>query len=305
MAVAEGVPLAAPAGGEVLRESPVRRFFGELRASPKGITGFVIVSIVLLTTAFVPYMAPHDPAQQVIANRFLPPAWADGGSWSYVLGGDNLGRDIFSRVLVGTQASIAMGFLVVATSMIAGSLLGAIAGYFGGFADALIMRTVDFQLAFPFILIAIVFMAVLGPGMWSTFVALSVAIWVNYARLVRGEALKLRELDYIQAARCIGVGSGTIVLRHVIPNVLPVIIVMATLDVAWVIIFEAALSFLGLGVQPPTPSWGVMISEGRNYLYDSHWMTLGPGLAILITSVGINLLGDFLRDTYDPRLARL
>jgi ABC-type dipeptide/oligopeptide/nickel transport system permease subunit len=303
--VADGIPLAAPVGGKAERESPFRRFSGELRASPKGIIGFVIVSIVLLCAVFAPYLAPHNPAQQVIANRFLTPAWADGGDWSYPLGGDNLGRDIFSRVLVGTRVSIGMGFLVVGTSMIVGSMLGAIAGYFGGFLDTLIMRIVDFQLALPFILIAIVFMAIMGPGLWSTFVALSVAIWVNYARLVRGETLKLRELDYIQAARCIGVPSGTIVLRHVIPNVLPVIIVMATLDVAWVIIFEAALSFLGLGVQPPTPSWGVMISEGRNYLYDSHWMSLGPGLAILITSIGINLLGDFLRDTYDPRLARL
>jgi ABC-type dipeptide/oligopeptide/nickel transport system permease subunit len=305
MAVADGIPLAAPAAGGAERESPLRRFSGELRASPKGMTGFVILAIVLFCAVFAPHLAPHDPAEQVIANRFRPPAWADGGSWSYLLGGDNLGRDIFSRVVVGSRVSIAMGFLVVGTSMIVGSMLGAIAGYFGGFLDSLIMRIVDFQLALPFILIAIVFMAILGPGLWSTFVALSVAVWVNYARLVRGETLKLRELDYIQAARCIGVRSGTILLRHVVPNVLPVIIVMATLDVAWVIIFEAALSFLGLGVQPPTPSWGVMISEGRNYLYDSHWMSLGPALAILITSIGINLLGDFLRDTYDPRLARL
>jgi ABC-type dipeptide/oligopeptide/nickel transport system permease subunit len=297
--------MAVVAGVKAAYESPTRRFFDTMRGSPKGLTGVAILAIVLLTTIFAPYLAPHDPAQQVTADRFLPPAWAVGGSWSHLLGGDNLGRDIFSRVVVGTRASIAMGFLVVAAAMFIGSLLGAIAGYFGGLLDSLIMRVVDFQLAFPFILIAIVFMAVLGPGLLSTFVALSVAIWVNYARLVRGETLKLRELEYIQAARCIGVGSGAILLKHIIPNVLPIIIVMATLDVAWVIIFEAALSFLGLGVQPPTPSWGVMISEGRNYLYDSHWMALGPGLAILVTSVGINLLGDFLRDTYDPRLVRL
>jgi ABC-type dipeptide/oligopeptide/nickel transport system permease subunit len=292
------VTAAAPA-------RPAKQVLRVLASSPKGLTGAAIFAIMLLTALFAPLLAPHDPAAQVVAHRFLPPAWGRGGDWPYLLGGDNLGRDIFSRVIVGARASLAIGFLVVATSMAGGSLLGAAAGYFGGAIDAFIMRLVDFQLAFPFILLAIVCMAVLGPGFWSSFAALAIAIWVNYARLVRGEALKLRELDYVQAARSIGVSGARIVLEHVIPNVLPMILVMATLDIAWVIIFEAALSFLGLGVQPPTPSWGVMISEGRNYLYESHWMTLGPGLAILLTSVGINLLGDFLRDTYDPRLAHL
>jgi ABC-type dipeptide/oligopeptide/nickel transport system permease subunit len=285
--------------------SPAMQGLHALAASPKGATGAAIFALMLLTALLAPVLAPHNPAEQIIAHRFLPPAWAAGGDWAYPLGGDNLGRDIFSRVIVGARASLAIGFLVVATSMAGGSLLGAAAGYFGGAIDAFIMRLVDFQLAFPFILLAIICLAVLGPGFWSSFAALAIAIWVNYARLVRGEALKLRELDYIQAARSIGVSSAHIVLDHVIPNVLPTILVMATLDIAWVIIFEAALSFLGLGVQPPTPSWGVMISEGRNYLYESPWMTLGPGLAILLTSVGINLLGDFLRDTYDPRLAHL
>jgi ABC-type dipeptide/oligopeptide/nickel transport system permease subunit len=299
-----GAEVEAVAGPPLAMASPWRRFREELAASPKGITGLAIVVLILLVAALAPAIAPHDPAAQLTDMRFAPPAWA-GGRWSYLLGGDSLGRDIFSRVVVGTRASIAIGFLVVAAAMIVGSLLGAIAGYAGGFADTAIMRVVDFQLSFPFILIAIVFLAILGPGFWSTTIALMVGIWVNYARLVRGEALKLREMEYILAARCIGVGGGAILLRHILPNVLPTIIVMATLDVAWVIIFEAALSFLGLGVQPPVPSWGVMISEGRNYLYESQWMTLGPGLAILLTSIGINLLGDFLRDTYDPRLARL
>jgi len=301
MSAAEGGAVAGPPPAVV---SPWRRFCEALASSPKGITGLAIVVLILLVAALAPAIAPHDPAAQLTDMRFAPPAWA-GGSWSYLLGGDSLGRDIFSRVLVGTRASIAIGFLVVAAAMVVGSLLGAVAGYAGGFTDTVIMRVVDFQLSFPFILIAIVFLAVLGPGFWSTTIALMVGIWVNYARLVRGEALKLREMEYILAARCIGVSDGAILLRHILPNVLPTIIVMATLDVAWVIIFEAALSFLGLGVQPPVPSWGVMISEGRNYLYESQWMSLGPGLAILLTSIGINLLGDFLRDTYDPRLARL
>lgn len=294
---------AAPAA--IVAPSAGRRFFAELAHSPKGLTGFAILLLVILVAIFAPYLAPYDPAASIVANRFVPPAWAEGGVAGYLLGGDNLGRDIFSRVLLGTQASIFIGFTVVLAAMIVGSLIGAISGYLGGAVDSLIMRIVDFQLSFPFILLAIIFMAILGPGLWSTMAALAFAIWVNYARLVRGETLKLRELEFIQAARVIGVGNTAIVLRHILPNVLPTIIVMATLDVAWVIIFEAALSFLGLGVQPPIPSWGVMISEGRNYLYESHWMSLGPGLAILLTSIGINLLGDFLRDTYDPRLARL
>jgi ABC-type dipeptide/oligopeptide/nickel transport system permease subunit len=294
--LAEGTALAAP---------PPARRASRLLSSPKGVIGAAILALAVGAALLGPWIAPHDPAAQVVANRFLPPAWAPGGSWSHLLGGDNLGRDILSRVLVGTRASIAIGFAVVLAAMTVGSLLGALAGYLGGAADSAIMRLVDFQLSFPFILLAIVCMAVLGPGLVSTFVALSVAIWVNYARLVRGEALRLRELEFVQAARCIGVADAAIILRHILPNVMPTIIVMATLDVAWVIIFEAALSFLGLGVQPPTPSWGIMISEGRNYLYDSHWMSLGPGLAILVTSVGINLLGDFLRDSYDPRLAHL
>jgi ABC-type dipeptide/oligopeptide/nickel transport system permease subunit len=281
-----------------------KRFFQELWASPKGMSGFVCIIIIVIVAIFAPYILPADPTEQVIKNRFLPPVFA-GGTWENFLGADNLGRDIFSRVILGTQTSVAVGAFVVLLALAVGSALGAIAGYFGGLVDTVIMRLTDFQLSFPFILLSIIFMAIFGPGFTSLVIALAVAIWVNYARLVRGETLKIRELEFIQAARSIGVRHTTIILRHVLPNVLPAIVVMATLDIAFIIIFEAALSFLGLGIQPPTPSWGVMISDGRNYLYESVWMTLGPGIAILITAVAINLIGDFLRDTYDPRLAGL
>ena len=283
---------------------PLRRFFEELCASPKGMTGFVCMTVIVIVAIFAPLLLPADPTEQIIKNRFMPPVFA-GGEWPHFLGADNLGRDIFSRVILGTQTSVAVGAFVVVLALVVGSALGAIAGYFGGLVDSFIMRLTDFQLSFPFILLAIIFMAIFGPGFTSLVIALAVAIWVNYARLVRGETLKLRELEFIQAARSIGVRHSIIILRHVLPNVLPSIIVMATLDIAFVIIFEAALSFLGLGIQPPTPSWGVMISDGRNYMFESLWMTLGPGLAILITAVAINLFGDFLRDTYDPRLAGL
>ena len=282
----------------------VRRFFEELWASPKGMTGFVCMTVIVFVAIFAPWLLPADPTEQIIKNRFMPPVFA-GGEWPHFLGADNLGRDIFSRVILGTQTSVAVGAFVVALALVVGSALGAVAGYFGGLVDSFIMRLTDFQLSFPFILLAIIFMAIFGPGFTSLVIALAVAIWVNYARLVRGETLKLRELEFIQAARSIGVRHSIIILRHVVPNVLPSIIVMATLDIAFVIIFEAALSFLGLGIQPPTPSWGVMISDGRNYMFESLWMTLGPGLAILVTAVAINLFGDFLRDTYDPRLAGL
>lgn len=279
-----------------------RRFFVELKASPKGLTGFIGVVGIVIVAIIAPHILPADPVEQVIAHRFMPPVFA-GGEWPHVLGADNLGRDIFSRVILGTQTSVAVGFLVVLIAALVGSALGAIAGYYGGFLDTVIMRLSDFQLSFPFILIAIIIMAIFGPGFTSVVMALAIAIWVNYARLVRSETLKIRELEFIQAAQSIGVRSWVIILKHVIPNVIPSMTVMATLDIAFVIIFEAALSFLGLGIQPPTPSWGVMISDGRNYMYESLWMTLGPGLAILITAVAVNLLGDFLRDTYDPRLA--
>jgi len=285
--------------------SAAQRFLSELIRSPKGLTGFVLIVLVLLVALLAPLLAPHDPAQQVLGARFQPPAFAEDGEWSRVLGGDNLGRDIFSRVLYGSQTSIMVALLVVFNAMITGSILGAISGYFGGIVDAAIMRVADFQLSFPFILVALLLLAIVGPGFWTMVFALSVALWVSFARLVRGETLKIRELEYIQAAKSIGVGHAAIIFGHVIPNVLPTIIVLATLDIAAVVLYEAAISFLGLGTQPPTPSWGMMISEGRNYLYENYWMALGPGIAIMTTSIAINLFGDFLRDTYDPRQERL
>jgi ABC-type dipeptide/oligopeptide/nickel transport system permease subunit len=285
-------------------ESGFARFWRALRRSPKGLTGFALIALALATALAAPFVAPHDPTQQVIAWRFLPPAWEDGADRAHLLGGDDLGRDIFSRVLLGARVSITVAIIVVALAMTIGSLLGAIAGYFGGVLDAVIMRLAEFQLAFPFLLLALMFMAVLGPGFATLVTALTVALWVNFARVVRGEAMKIRPLEYIEAARSIGVPTWRIVLGHVLPNVFPSIVVLATLDVALVIIAEAALSFLGLGVQPPTPSWGMMISDGRDFLYEAPWMVLGPGVAILCTSIGINLFGDFLRDTYDPRLER-
>ena len=190
----------------------------------------------------------------------------------------------------------------MAVAATTGSLLGGLAGFRGGVFDTAIMRLVDLQLSIPFIILALIVLAVLGPGFWSVFVALAVALWVNYARLVRGETLKIREMEYVVAAETIGVSPARLLLVHALPNVLPSILVLATLDMAFVIIFESSLTFLGLGIQPPTPTWGHMLSEGRNYLRESPWMSIFPGAAIILTVVGINLLGDWLRDSLDPSL---
>ncbi|MEE4265697.1 MAG: ABC transporter permease [Desulfobacteraceae bacterium] len=280
-------------------------YLQELGKSKKGLSGAMMLSFFILVAIFAPIMAPYSPAEQNVDSQFAAPVFMGEGSRAHLLGADNLGRDTLSRTVYGTRISLGVAFIVILTSISIGTLIGAVSGYFGGIADLIIMRICDFQLSFPFILLAIVFMAILGPGFWSMVFALSVALWVNYARLVRGETLKLRELEYVQAARAIGVSSFKIIRGHIIPNALPALIVLGTLDFAWVIIFEAALSFLGLGIQPPTPSWGVMLSEARNFIYESPWMTIFPGAALFITCVGFNLFGDWLRDTFDPKLFRL
>jgi peptide/nickel transport system permease protein len=307
LSVTLGEPSADPgqSAAAILVESAGTRFREALLRSAKGMTGLALILLVLLVALLAPLIAPHDPAAQVLEWRFAPPGWAPEGSVTNLLGGDNLGRDILTRVLLGARVSIAVALIVVSIASVVGSLLGAVAGYFGGIVDAVIMRLVDFQLAFPFLLLALIFMAILGPGFSTLVLALSFALWINFARVVRSETLRIRSLEFIDAAHSIGVSHARIIVSHVLPNVLPAIIVIATLDIALVIIAEAALSFLGLGVQPPTPSWGLMISEGRDFLHDAPWMVLGPGIAVLLTSIGINLFGDFLRDVYDPRLQRL
>ncbi len=297
------VPVTESAPAFVVPASPTgwRRLLRELRHSIKGMTGAILVGLAILAALTAPIVAPHDPTDQAVRGRFAEPFFVDS-STDYPLGGDNLGRDIFSRVLYGARASLAICFLVTVVAAIVGSVLGAIAGFKGGIIDTIVMRTVDLQLSIPFILLAMIVLAVLGPGFWSVFFALALALWVNYARLVRGETLRIREMEYVLSAKTIGVDERRLMARHILPNMLHSILVLATLDMAFVIIFEASLTFLGLGIQPPTPTWGYMLSEGRNYLQESPWMTVFPGAAIIMTVVGINLLGDWLRDTFDPSL---
>lgn len=299
MTVEIGTLAAVGAPSRYKPQSRWRQFLRQLVKSPKGFTGAVLISLAILAAVFAPVLATHDPTDQTVRAKFAKPSLL-GYESDYLLGGDNLGRDIFARVVYGARASLAIGFLVTALAAVVGSLLGGIAGFRGGIIDTTVMRLVDLQLSIPFILLALIILAVLGPGFWTVFVAIAIALWVNYARLVRGEALSVREMEYVVAAETIGVSKTRQLLVHIMPNVLPSILVLATLDMAFVIIFESSLTFLGLGIQPPTPTWGYMLSEGRNYLRESPWLSLFPGTAIILTVVGINILGDWLRDTLDP-----
>jgi peptide/nickel transport system permease protein len=258
--------------------------------------GLVIVMVAVLAASLGPALTPYDPAAQELARRL------EGPSVSHPFGLDELGRDILSRLLAGARISLMVGIAVVSVSSLVGMLLGSVAGYFGGRVDDAISRVVDVLMAFPGILLAIALVAVLGPSLRNVVLALSVIGWVGYARLVRSQALRAREFEFVQAARALGAGAPRIVVRHILPTALPSVVVQATLGMAGAIIAEAALSFLGLGVQPPTPSWGTMLDAGRSHLFDAPHLTIFPGLAIAFLVLGFNFLGDGLRDRIDPKL---
>jgi peptide/nickel transport system permease protein len=259
--------------------------------------GLAIVLVAILAAAVGPVLSPYDPTSQELSRRLERP------SVSHPFGLDELGRDILSRLLSGARISLLVGLTVVSVSSVVGMLLGSIAGYFGGVVDDVISRAVDVLMAFPGILLAIALVAVLGPSLTNVVIALSVIGWVGYARLVRSQALRAREFEFVQAARALGAGSPRIVLGHILPTALPAVVVQATLGMAGAIIAEASLSFLGLGVQPPTPSWGTMLDAGRSHLFDAPHLTIFPGLAIASLVLGFNFLGDGLRDRVDPKLA--
>ncbi len=256
--------------------------------------GGVIVLVTVLAAVFGPWLAPFDPASQELALRLEGPT---GLHW---FGLDELGRDIFARVLSGARISLMVGLVVVSVSSLVGIVLGSIAGYYGGRIDEAISRIVDILLAFPGLLLAIALVAVLGPSLTNVVLALSLIGWVGYARLVRGQVLRSRELEFVQAAKALGATTPRILARHVIPTTLPAVTVQATLGMGGAILAEAALSFLGLGVQPPTPSWGTMLSYGRGHLLDAPHLTIFPGIAIAVLVLGFNFLGDGLRDRLDP-----
>lgn len=275
-----------------------------LRHDAVAIVGLVVVVISALVAIFAPALAPGDPIKNSLLDRLTPPMWLDGGSAKHPLGTDTLGRDVASRLLYGARVSLIVGFAAVVISGLVGVALGLLSGFYRGWLDDLLMRLGDVQLAFPVLVLAVAVLAVLGANLLNLIIVLAVTSWITYARIVRGETLSLREREFVDAARALGARDGWILSRHILPNVLPPITVVATFSVARVIIAEASLSFLGLGLPAPTPSWGAMLDEGRNYITTGWWLALFPGLAILAVVLGINVVGDWLRDALDPRMER-
>lgn len=266
--------------------------------------GGAILIVLFVCGIGAPFLAPHDPQAQTLEDRLKPPRWVDSGSPVYLLGTDNLGRDMLSRIIYGSRISLLVGIATVILAGFIGCALGAAAGYFGSSTDEIVSKISEIFLAFPFLLIAIAIMAFLGQGVFNLIFALMLSRWVQYCRVVRGEVLSLKERDFVTAAKALGGRDFYVLLRHVVPNTFSSITVIATFAMAVVIISEASLSFLGLGVPVHIPTWGSMLSEGRSYINRAPWLTIFPGLAIFVTVFGINLLGDGLRDIFDPKLRR-
>jgi peptide/nickel transport system permease protein len=250
-------------------------------------------------------LSPHDPDQIVITDRFLPPAFMHGGKSDYLLGTDKLGRDVLSRIIFGSRISISISVLVILITAFIGTLLGIIAGFAGGRLDGFIMRVTDIALSFPGLLLAMLLAVAIGPGYWTVVFALSILGWASYARLVRGEAMRLRESDFVAQARVNGASDFRIMIRHIFPNVINSLVVMMTLSLGMIILSEAALTFLGVGVPAPTATWGSMVSDGRSYLDTAWWASAFPGIAIALVVMSGNFLGDWIRDKLDPRLRQL
>ena len=268
------------------------------------LAGLGVIAAAVVVAAFAPALAPSDPVKNRLLDRLTPPMWAQGGSPRHPLGTDTLGRDVLSRLLHGARISLTVGLAAVLVAGGVGVGLGLVAGYRGGWADDLLMRLGDIQLAFPVLLLGVAVIAVLGASLINMILVLGASGWVTYARIARGETLSLKERDFVAAARALGAPARHVVVRHLLPNVLPSLMVVATFSVARTIIAEASLSFLGLGLPPPAPSWGAMLDEGRNYVTTGWWLALFPGLAILLLVLAINLCGDWLRDALDPRMEK-
>jgi peptide/nickel transport system permease protein len=279
------------------------------RFNPRSIPLYVyvfglILLLIVLAAIFAPFVAPHDPLEQSLRTRLDPPFWVDGGSPEFPLGTDRLGRDILSRIIFGARTSLAIGLVALLIGGTIGTVVGLVAGYFGGWLDEAIMTLVDTQLAFPFVLLAIALVAVLGTSLTVLIVVVGLSGWVTYARIARARVLSLKETGFIEAIRSVGAATPRILSFHVLPNTFSPLIVLATLELARLIILEATLSFLGLGVQPPTPSWGGMIGDGREYLGSTEgwWISIMPGLVLFITALGISRVGDWVRDRLDPTM---
>lgn len=299
---ARPITYPVPAPLEVEQRHPRSRVYRKIVRHPMTLIGGLILLLVLGSAVFATMVAPHDPTKQSLIRRFTPPVWAKAGDARFVLGTDQVGRDILSRIVHGARISLVVGFSAVVVSLTVGVSLGLVSGFLGGRVDTVIMTVVDVTLSFPQLLLALGFVAVLGPSLRNIILVLGLTGWERYARVVRAEVLALREKDFIEAARAIGVGPLRMLWRHLLPNTFSSIIVMSTLQVAQAILQEAALSFLGMGTGSVHPTWGQMIALGRDFVSVAWWMPTFPGLAILLTVLSINIVGDRLRDALDPRV---
>jgi len=284
----------------------MKSFFHALLKSRAGLLGFILLLIFVIAAIAAPWLGLPSPTRSNILARMTPPTWTGLFSpGAHPLGTDELGRDMLSRIVHGSRVTLTIASTAVVLGGVVGVLLGIIAGYYRGILDRILMRIVDIQLALPLMLLALLVVAALGPSTQNLIIVLALTSWLRYARVIRGQVLALREREFVLSAHAIGAGTWRIILRHLLPNVLTPALVIGTLELARIIIMDAALSFLGLGVQPPNPSWGRMLSDGRVYISTAWWIVTFPGLAILLTVLSVNLLGDWLRDYFDPKLRTL
>ncbi len=286
--------------------APLRllRAIFQVRQFP-GMAMAILVFLLVIPGIFAEWIAPHDPIKGSLALRLKPPMWEKGGSITYPLGTDKVGRDVLSRIIYGARVSLRVSIEAIVVSGFIGTALGLISGYFGGKVDALIMRLVDISLGLPIILVALVFVAALGPSFSTVIALITILLWARYARQVRGETLSIKERDFVARARVAGASHFRIMFRYLLPNVVNTLIVLATLQVGFVIIFESSLSFLGAGIPRPTPAWGLMVADGRELIVTAWWISMFPGLAIMLTVLSFNLVGDWLRDHLDPKLKNI
>ena len=300
-AALEAITVAQPRDARLQVLSEFWHYFSQNRGAVVGLAVFVLL---ILMAVFAPLIAPYDPDAQFRDNLLQPPVWQDGGSWQFILGTDDVGRDMLSRLIFGARFSLAIGLFVVTGALFSGVILGLLAGYFRGVVDVVIMRIMDVILAFPSLLLALVLVAILGPGLVNAMIAIAIVLQPHFARLTRGAVMGEKNREYVISARVAGAGHLRLMLVTILPNCLAPLIVQATLSFSNAILEAAALGFLGMGAQPPTPEWGTMLAEAREFILRAWWVVTLPGLAILITVLAINLMGDGLRDALDPKLKR-
>lgn len=291
--------IAYPLDNRVTKK-PWRAVIGHVPLFPS-----IVLAALVVTAVFSASMAPHSPTEGDIMRKLVPPVWTERGTWDHPLGTDRFGRDVLSRILYGSRISLVVSLLVIGVAGTLGTLVGLISGYRGGLTDAVLMRLTDIGLSLPTILIAVVLVAVSEPSFRNVVLVISLLLWPRFARQIRGEALALKEQDFVALAVVAGRSSAWIISHHILPNVVPTLLVICTLQVGYVILLEGSLSFLGVGVPPPNPAWGLMIADGRGFLATAWWISLFPGLAMLLTVLAVNLLGDWLRDRLDPKLRQI